>query len=103
MRATGQDPEITRHAASFLLILMWGLVPLIAASVLRIFVSALGRPTIATAIPFLALFVHALGHWPLVLGHPGMPPLGLPGPGLPRVPPCPVMAPPSAVGIKRHD
>ena len=51
MRATGQEPELTHHAASFLLILMWGMFPMIAASVLRIFVSALGRPTIATHSP----------------------------------------------------
>ena len=73
------NPEITAHAASFLLILMWGMVPMIAASVLRIFVSALGRPTIATAITFLALFVNALGNWSLVFGHLGMPALGLQG------------------------
>ncbi|SNS66166.1 MATE family efflux transporter [Sphingopyxis indica] len=85
MRATGQDPEITRHAASFLLILMWGMVPMIAASVLRIFVSALGRPTIATAITFLALFVNALGNWALVFGHLGMPKLGLHGSALSSV------------------
>jgi MATE family multidrug resistance protein len=85
MRATGQDPEITTHAASFLLILMWGMVPMIAASVLRIFVSALGRPTIATAITFLALFVNALGNWSLVFGHLGMPALGLQGSALSSV------------------
>jgi len=85
MRATGQDPEITRHAASFLLILMWGMFPMIAASVLRIFVSALGRPTIATAITFLALFVNALGNWTLVFGHFGFPALGLHGSALSSV------------------
>ena len=85
MRATGQDPEITRHAASFLLILMWGMAPMIAASVLRIFVSALGRPTIATAITFMALFVNALGNWTLVFGHLGMPALGLHGSALSSV------------------
>ena len=79
MRATGQPAETSARAASFLLILMWGLFPMIAAAVLRIFVSALGRATIATAITFGALFVNALGNWALVFGHLGMPELGLHG------------------------
>ncbi|MBN8844533.1 MAG: MATE family efflux transporter [Sphingomonadales bacterium] len=79
MRATGQPEDLTVRAASFLLILMWGMFPMIAANVLRIFVSALGRPTIATAITFGALFVNALGNWLLVFGHLGMPALGLHG------------------------
>lgn len=79
MRATGQPGDLAARAAGFLLILMWGMFPMIAASVLRIFVSALGRPTIATAITFGALFVNALGNWVLVFGHLGMPALGLHG------------------------
>ena len=79
MLATGQPAETSARAASFLLILMWGLFPMIAAAVLRIFVSALGRPTIATAITFGALFVNVLGNWVLVFGHLGMPALGLHG------------------------
>src|SRR3546814_6575513 len=61
---------------------MWAMFPMIAASVLRIFVSALGRPKIATAITFLALFVNALGNWALVFGHLGLPALGLHGSAL---------------------
>ena len=79
MRATGQPAETSARAAGFLLILMWGMFPMIAAAVLRIFVSALGRATIATAITFGALFVNALGNWALVFGHLGMPELGLHG------------------------
>lgn len=82
MRATGQPEELAARAASFLLILMLGMFPMIAAAVLRIFVSALGRPTIATMITFGALFVNALGNWALVFGHLGMPALGLHGSAL---------------------
>ncbi|MBB5705852.1 MATE family multidrug resistance protein [Sphingopyxis panaciterrulae] len=82
MRATGQAPELSAHASGFLRILMWAMFPMIAASVLRIFVSALGRPKIATAITFLALFVNALGNWALVFGHLGLPALGLHGSAL---------------------
>lgn len=85
MRATGQAAELSMHASGFLLILMWGMFPMIAANVLRIFVSALGRPTIATAITFGALFVNALGNWTLVFGHLGMPALGLHGSALSSV------------------
>lgn len=85
MRATGQPAELTERASSFLLILMWGMFPMIAASVLRIFVSALGRATIATAITFFALFVNALGNWTLVFGNLGMPALGLHGSALSSV------------------
>ncbi len=79
MEATGQSPETSARAASFLSILMWALIPMIAASVLRIYVSALGRPKIATAITFLALGVNALGNWALVFGHLGMPAMGING------------------------
>jgi MATE family multidrug resistance protein len=85
MVATGQPAEISVQAASFLSILMWGMFPMIAASVLRIFVSTLGRPKIATAITFLALFVNALGNWALVFGNLGMPALGLHGSALSSV------------------
>src|SRR3546814_10783938 len=68
MRATGQAADLSAQAESFLRILMWGMFPMIAASVLRIFVSTLGRPKIATAITSLALFVNALGNWALVFG-----------------------------------
>lgn len=85
MRWTGQPPQTAARAMSFLMILMWGMVPMIAASVLRIFVSTLGRPRIATAITFMALFVNALGNWTLVFGNLGMPELGLHGSALSSV------------------
>ncbi|PZQ22005.1 MAG: MATE family efflux transporter [Sphingopyxis macrogoltabida] len=85
MRATGQPEELTARAAGFLLIVMFGMFPMIAAAVLRIFVSALGRPGIATAITFGALFVNALGNWALVFGNLGMPALGLHGSALSSV------------------
>ena len=85
MRATGQEAGMTVRAAGFLLILMWAMFPMMAAVVLRIFVSALGRPVIATAITFMALFVNALGNWSLVFGNLGMPALGLHGSALSSV------------------
>lgn len=85
MRATGQPEGLATRASGFLLILMWAMFPMMAAVVLRIFVSALGRPVIATAITFMALFVNALGNWSLVFGNLGMPALGLHGSALSSV------------------
>ncbi|MCC2601807.1 MATE family efflux transporter [Sphingopyxis yananensis] len=79
MLATGQPPATAERAGSFLRILMWATFPMIASAVLRVFVATLGRPTIATMITFLALFVNALGNWTLVFGNLGMPELGLYG------------------------
>jgi MATE family multidrug resistance protein len=79
MLATGQPPETSARAGEFLRVLTWAVFPMIAASLLRVFVATLGRPTIATMITFLALFVNALGNWTLVFGNLGMPKLGLLG------------------------
>lgn len=82
MTVTGQPPEITARATGFLAILMWSMVPMILASVLRIFVAALGRPQIGMMITLLALGVNSLGNWALVFGHLGLPALGLHGSAL---------------------
>jgi len=82
MLATGQDPEIAAQAGVFLNVLRWAAIPMIAANVLRIFVSALGRPGFATAITALALAVNALGNYALVFGNLGAPALGLVGSAL---------------------
>ena len=79
MLATGQAPATAARAGAFMNVLMWGMVPAIAASVLRVFVSALGRPALATAVTLLALIVNSLGNWALVFGHWGAPALGLNG------------------------
>ncbi|MDG2005646.1 MAG: MATE family efflux transporter [Novosphingobium sp.] len=79
MLATGQDPTIAAQAGGFLDILRWAAIPMVVANVLRIFVSALGRPLVATAITALALAVNALGNYALVFGNLGAPALGLNG------------------------
>jgi MATE family multidrug resistance protein len=76
---TGQAAEISARAGHFLDILAWAMIPAIMATVLRMFVSALGRASYATAITFLALCVNALGNWLLVFGNLGAPALGLQG------------------------
>lgn len=79
MLATGQNPRIAAQAGGFLDILRWSAIPMVAASVLRIFVSALDRPGFAIAITALSLGVNALGNYVLVFGNFGAPALGLNG------------------------
>ena len=76
---SGQDPEVSRLAGEFLAILLWAMIPNVMATVLRNFVSALGRPFFATAITALAIVVNAVGNYIFVFGHFGAPALGLDG------------------------
>lgn len=80
--ASGQDPEIAAMSGRFLAILSWAMIPMIAASVMRTFVAALGKPGYATAITVLAVGVNLLGNWALVFGNLGLPALGLEGSAL---------------------
>ena len=82
MLVTGQEPEVARLAGRFLAVLMFALPLMLVASVLRTFVSALGRPYFATAITALSIFVNALGNYAFVFGHLGAPALGLVGSAL---------------------
>nr|WP_068073502.1 MATE family efflux transporter [Novosphingobium lentum] len=77
--AAGQDAEVAELAGGFLRVLMWAMIPMIFANVLRTFVSALGRPVFATAITALAIGVNALGNYTFVFGHFGAPAMGLRG------------------------
>lgn len=79
MLLTGQDPRIAARAGSFLAVLMLSLPLMIAANVLRTFVSAMGRPYFATAITALSIGVNAAGNYVFVFGHFGAPALGLRG------------------------
>ncbi len=79
MLATGQQPELAGRAGDFLGIIMWAMLPMIMANVLRNFVAALGRPIFATSITALSLGVSLLGNYAFVFGHFGAPALGLEG------------------------
>lgn len=85
MLATGQDPRVAARADTFLDILTWALVPLIAANALRTFVAAMGRPIFATAITAAAIAVNALGNWVFIHGRFGLPAMGLEGSALATV------------------
>ncbi len=79
MLASGQDRAVSTAAGGFMAILLWAMIPMIVANVLRTFVAALGRPVFATAITALAIFVNALGNYAFVFGHFGAPEMGLQG------------------------
>ena len=79
MLATGQEPRIAELAGGFLRVIMWAMIPMIFANVLRSVVSALGRPYYATAITAVAVGVGALGNYAFVFGRLGAPALGLEG------------------------
>jgi MATE family multidrug resistance protein len=82
MLLTGQQPRIAAMSGQFLRVIMWGMVPMIFANVLRAVVSALGRPLYATAITALAVGVSVLGNYAFVFGHFGAPAWGLEGSAL---------------------
>jgi MATE family multidrug resistance protein len=85
MRLTGQPDALSDRAGDFLRVIMFAMIPMIAANVLRSFVSALGRPIFATAITLVALFASLLFNYAFVFGNLGAPALGLEGSALASV------------------
>ena len=85
MLAAGQQPAIAEAAGGFLRVIMWAMVPMVCANVLRSVVSALGRPIFATLITALAIGVSALTNYAFVFGHLGAPAMGLEGSALASV------------------
>lgn len=82
MRLTGQDPRIVALANSYMAVLVWSLIPMIVASVLRNFISALGRPIFATLITAGGIGVNALANYAFIFGNLGAPALGIAGAGV---------------------
>lgn len=85
MRLTGQPDVLASRAGDFLRIIMFAMIPMVMANVLRSFVAALGRPIFATAITLVALFASLLFNYAFVFGNLGAPPLGLEGSALASV------------------
>lgn len=82
LRAMGQEADLSRDAALFLRILMWGLLPTFLQLVLRNFAAAIERPGWGTAVLFGAILINAALGWALIFGHFGMPKMGLAGAAL---------------------
>lgn len=83
--ASGQNPQVAALAGRFLFVIGFAMIPMILASLFRIFIAALGKPGYATAITLLALGTNILGNWVLVYGKLGLPALGLLGSALSSV------------------
>jgi MATE family multidrug resistance protein len=85
LRLAGQEEALAARAGTFLQIIMFAMMPMIGSSVLRNFVSALGRPVFATAITGVALIVSVIANYIFVFGHFGAPAMGLEGSALASV------------------
>lgn len=75
----GQSPELSRDAAVFLRIAMWGLLPWLLQYVLRLYVSALERPIWGVVVTWVGVGVNIAVCTTLVFGLFGLPRLGLVG------------------------
>ncbi|WP_394730566.1 MATE family efflux transporter [Altererythrobacter sp. GH1-8] len=79
MKVTGQQSDIIALADGYNSVLIFSMIPMIFASVLRNYVSALGRPYVATAITGLGIIVNGVANYAFVFGNFGMPRLELVG------------------------
>lgn len=79
MRVTGQDPSIIALALEYNSLVVFSLMPMLLASVLRNYVSALGWPVFATAITALGIPVNAIANYAFIFGNLGAPEMGLTG------------------------
>ena len=79
MRATGQAPEIIALALEYNTVVIFSLIPMLLASVLRNYVSALGWPVFATAITALGIPINAVANYAFIFGNLGAPEMGLTG------------------------
>ena len=79
MIATGQQDAIIAMAVEYNYVIIFSLIPMLLAAVLRYFVSALGRPILATAITGAGIFVNAAANYAFIFGNWGAPELGLIG------------------------
>ena len=76
---TGQDEGLAALGQSYMVVLVWSVIPFVVNNVLRSYVSALDRPVFATAITALGIGVNAAGNYAFIFGNWGAPAMGLPG------------------------
>ncbi|MEL7444943.1 MAG: MATE family efflux transporter [Pseudomonadota bacterium] len=79
MRASGQQEDIIGLANEYNFVIVFSMVPMLLAAVLRNYVSALGRPIFATMITGIGIGVNALANYTFIFGNFGAPELGLRG------------------------
>lgn len=77
--ALGQKPDVAKLAADYLAITQYGLLPALLFAVLRALVSATGKAGIILWVTLFTLVLNAVLAYGLVLGHLGLPELGMRG------------------------
>lgn len=80
--ALGQDPYVSGLAAGYLHIAGLSMFPALGFMVLRSFLSAVGKAGFVLYVTLTVLVVNAIFAYAAVLGHFGLPPLGLFGAGI---------------------
>jgi MATE family multidrug resistance protein len=73
----GQDPHVAKLAGDYLQIAGWGIFPGLAFMVLRSFLSAVGHAGFILYVTLIILVFNAVCAYGLVLGHYGLPALGM--------------------------
>jgi MATE family multidrug resistance protein len=79
MRVSQQEEQLIPLASEYNSIIVFSLIPMLLAGVLRNFVSALGRPIFATLITALGIVVNSIANYAFIFGNFGAPELGLAG------------------------
>lgn len=74
-----QKPEVARLAHGYILIGQFGVLPALLFNVLRALVSAIGKAGIILNVTIVTLVMNAIFAYALVLGHFGLPAMGLEG------------------------
>lgn len=92
LRLAGQDPDVARRAGHFMDVILFAIIPGVAAGIMRTAAAALGRPGWAFVVAIMALGVSILANWVFVFGNLGMPALGLEGSALATVCATTIMA-----------
>jgi multidrug resistance protein, MATE family len=73
----GQNPHLAKLAGDYLLVAGWGVLPALFFMVLRSFLSAVGHAGIILYVTIVILIFNGFFAYGLVLGHFGMPALGM--------------------------
>lgn len=81
-RALGQQPELARDAASMVHTLMWSMAPFLGMTVLRSFLSAKEKTIWTLYVTLFGVIANGVLNYGLILGHFGLPKMGLVGAGM---------------------
>jgi len=81
-RALGQQPELARDAASMVHTLMWSMAPFLGMTVLRSFLSAKEKTIWTPYVTLFGVIANGVLNYGLILGHFGLPKMGLVGAGM---------------------